>query len=1097
MFGKKSYGKTSYILDRIKENKGDKILLLVPSHNTFMIENRVIKYLGEESQKKVQIMDFKKLTNRFLSNSGDLERISSNGKSLLIKYLLRGNHENIFYFSKYDKKGELNEEVLSLIMDFKNYNIDGEKLDNLMGGLKEDEELYKKLHDIKFLKGKYEEYIKDNYIDPLDDMKVLNDILLRDKSLFKDYDIYIDGFEIFTYYQYEFLSIILNRVKSITLSLTLSKDKNIIYKTPLLIKDKILNILFKGKVFDIKEVYLDKSIKDHDLLYLGENFTNYNIIPFDDEVKNIRINKCLNNYYEVLELSLSIRELVMNKGLRFKDIGVICRDIDSYENFIKVSFDDFNIPYFIDKKNTIKSNIFSIYLNSIFEIFEYNFSYNSLFKYIKSGILNIDDEDIYILENFSLENNIKGYKWLKDFDKDSLVKYTLNEDPYNYDLDRINLIREKIISPLNEFYKKVKGKHKAPYFVLELYNFLDRVGAINRVLELSFIYKEENQLFSKEIVMVLNSIFEVLDEINKVFKEEIMDFKEFSSILIDSINKLEVSNIPLRVDEIIIGDIERINIGDYKALFIIGCTSGVFPKAYKKDEILNDREKEYIKSFGYDFTGSKIDKNISERYLLNSMFNIPKDYLYISYSISNMDGTSLKPSIIINKIKRMFPHLKEENKTLIKDDLGIYSKKSTLSLLLDNIHFKNKDLSPLEIKALNYYYKDKDFKDYIERFIHKKYKNESLSKSLSSYVFSKTKFSVSSIESYSRCPFKYFLRYVVKLKGRKEYSFTSYEYGNITHYMLESICKTHRSALKNLSKYDIEALVESHFNSLIDKNYILNNNNKFRASSNKVKKILSNTLFYLSEHLKLTRFNHELYEFNFGLTLDIDNSIVNFKGKIDRIDTCLYKDETLINIIDYKSSIKDIDYGKIYKLLNIQILAYMKYILDMYSLKNIKASPCGVFYFTVHSPMVKNKGDTYKEKSKLYKYSGIMSDDLNKLSLIDLSINKDSLILPIKLTSKGDISKSVSKETLLNEKEFQDILGFVDKSIKDKIEGIYKGNIPVYPILDNKDDKKCTYCDYLGVCKFIKRSNNFDIIPKMKKEIFFNILGERDNSEFK
>ena len=61
-----------------------------------------------------------------------------------------------------------------------------------------------------------------------------------------------------------------------------------------------------------------------------------------------------------------------------------------------------------------------------------------------------------------------------------------------------------------------------------------------------------------------------------------LSFSEFGKILINSISKIEISHVPMRMDEILIGDIERLKIGNYKVLFVIGCNSINFPKIYKK-----------------------------------------------------------------------------------------------------------------------------------------------------------------------------------------------------------------------------------------------------------------------------------------------------------------------------------------------------------------------------------------------------------------------------------------------------------------------------------------------------------------------------------
>lgn len=1120
IYSKKGYGKTQYILDKISENKNNKILLIVPSHNTFMIENRVIDYLGESILSRVEIMDFKKLTHKFLNifKGKKQRRISNIGKSLLINYILRGNRDELVYFKKSNNLN-LHDGILSTIVDFKNYNIHKGDIENILLKLDVDSELYKKLYDLSLLNEAYEDYLNNKYIDPLDDMKIVNDILSKDRGLYRDYDIYIDGFEIFTYYQYEFLNIILNRVRSITLSLTFDKNSNnIIYDQFRTIRKKIMDILFSKNIYDIEEIYINGVNKDRELKHLDESYLNHSIECYDKEVKNISINKCLNNFNEVEELCRKIRSLVIDRNYRYNEIGVICRDIESYENFIRVSFDEFNIPYFIDKKNTITSNIFSIFLISIFEIYQYDFSYNSLFKYVKSGLLNIDEEDIFLLENFSIENGIKGYKWKSDFDENSCVRYKIDDEDRIEDLERVNEIRRVVINPLVSFFNKIGGNHNVNYFIKELYNFLDGNSIIDNIKNVCNNFNRNNEfIYVKELLQVVNNVFDILDEINNIFKDEILDFEEFYRILIDSISKIEISHIPMRIDEVLIGDIPRVKIGNYKALFVIGCNSSNFPKNYKREELLNDLEKRYISRLGYDFSGTILDKNISEGYLIYSMLNIPHEYLYISYAISNMEGVSLKPSILIHKVKRIFTKIIEENKAIIGNEFSIdklYSVRGTLNHVINYIYNNRNDVNvyPQLIRDLfKFYYENEDFKGFIDDFIYgfnNNHKKEILSSRINRYIHRKKRFSISSIETYSKCAFKYFLEYVIRMKRRKEYSFDTYEYGNITHFLMENICKgiNKSNSLKDLTRDEIGSLVDKYFLELVfsDRKYILNNNFKFNVFGHKIKKVIIDAIFFTGQHLYNSDFTHELYEFRFG---DMDNIInislrdgtkVPFIGRIDRVDLCKYNDEVLINIIDYKSSKHDIEYGRIYRTLNIQTIAYMKYILDIYRNKfDIKINPCGIFYFTIYRPTIKNKNDInlHMELGKRYRYSGIMIDDIEKLKLVDNNLfNSNNLILPIKITKSGELSKQGPLDGVLSENEFDDMLKFVHNSITTLIEKIYEGDISVHPILDSVQDNKCSYCDHMSICGFTRKDNNYDILEKMDKDTFFSLI-ERGNGK--
>ncbi|BAK80572.1 PD-(D/E)XK nuclease family protein [Candidatus Arthromitus sp. SFB-rat-Yit] len=1121
IFGKKGYGKSEYILNEIKNINDRKILIIVPSHNTFMMENRVLEYLGESALSKIEIMDFKKLTFKLLNifKAKTKNKITNIGKYLLVNYLIRNNYNQFLYFKK-NNSTNLSDEILSILVDFKNFNIDKNSINDILNNLNSDMELYKKIRDLDYINDLYNDYLDKNYLDSLDDMKIVNEIIKESDELFNYYDIYIDGFDIFTYYQYEFLKIIMDRSNKITISLTLDKFSNsIIYNEIFKIKNRIRELLFDKNCSDYEEVYLIDIDKSEDLKYLDRNYLKYDAKAYDYEVRSIFLNKSLDNFYEVEELCKKIRSLVINKGYRYKEIGVVCRDIDSYENFIRVSFDEFNIPYFIDKKNEITSNVFSIFLFSIFEIFENNFSNNALFTYIKSGLLDLNDEEIFLIENFVQENGISKYKWKSDFIDEDCVRYRIEDmNKDHIDISDINNIRKKIINPLMSLFNKVKDKNSVNYFIKEFYGFLKEFGFLDKVSLICETLKSRNDFINaNELIQIVNNVFDILDEINDIFRNEEMSFSEFMNILINSISKIEISHVPMRMDEILIGDIERLKIGNYKVLFVIGCNSINFPKSYKKEDLINDLEKDYIKNLGFEFSITNMEKNLSENYYIYSLLNIPKDKIYISYSISSIDGTSMTPSILISKIKKIFPKIIEENTTIIKNDFSLdkmYSMNSTLSIFISDFKncISNGKLSNIQRDLYNFYINNEEFKYFLRFFLMRirgENYNDLLDLDILHHIYKNSKFSISSIEVYSKCPFKYFLDYIIKIKTKRLFSFETYDYGNIVHFLMENICKNIIKScdFSNLSKDEIDKFIVEYFNNVIfsnkNKSYILNNNFKFKAFAQKIRKIVSDAVFFTGRHLSNTEFFHKYYEFEFGKTNSKIELVLNdgrkasFVGKIDRIDFCKSNNEVFINIIDYKSSIYDIDYGKIYNNLNIQTIAYMNCIIRLYRENyNINLSPCAIFYFTISKPVIKNKKgiDLIKEIGKYYRYSGFLIDDIEKINLIDRNVlNGNGSIVSVKINKNGEIAKHNSSDSILTENEFNDMLEFVHNSIKDKILKIYDGNIEVCPVLDDMEQSKCSYCNYIGICKFTKHENKFKIVNELDKSSFLNLIRKGSN----
>jgi ATP-dependent helicase/nuclease subunit B len=147
---------------------------------------------------------------------------------------------------------------------------------------------------------------------------------------------------------------------------------------------------------------------------MEHNLFSYPYSQYNYKPQNIKLFKALNKYSEIENVASDIVRICRDKGFRFKDIAVVTGDLDGYQSIIKAVFNEYNIPCFIDKKRDIDDNPIIVLIISAVEIISKNWSYESVFRYLKTGLLDIENEDIDVLENYVLENGIKGNKWLME-----------------------------------------------------------------------------------------------------------------------------------------------------------------------------------------------------------------------------------------------------------------------------------------------------------------------------------------------------------------------------------------------------------------------------------------------------------------------------------------------------------------------------------------------------------------------------------------------------------------------------------------------------------------------------------------------------------
>ena len=126
----------------------------------------------------------------------------------------------------------------------------------------------------------------------------------------------------------------------------------------------------------------------------------------------------------------------------------------------------------------------------------------------------------------------------------------------------------------------------------------------------------------------------------------------------------------------------------------------------------------------------------------------------------------------------------------------------------------------------------------------------------------------------------------------------------------------------------------------------------------RLKKVIKKSVKYIINTLKNSDFKVYGNEIEFGdgkkyapIEIRLDNNQrAEIIGKIDRVDIAENEDGKYIRIIDYKSSVKNVDLNEVMAGIQIQLLTYLDAIT-----KEENANPAGVLYFNLIEPIIKTK----------------------------------------------------------------------------------------------------------------------------------------------
>ncbi|MBO3314288.1 helicase-exonuclease AddAB subunit AddB [Clostridium perfringens] len=1149
IYGRAGTGKSTFCINQIKKkinnSPTNKLILLVPEQFTFQTENKVLSAIGERYVLNAEVLSFKRLAHNVFNEYGGATRtiMGDAGKSMLIFKVLEDLGDNMTVFKNASRQKGFIDIASKTITEFKKYNVNNEVLDLTINEI-EDENLKMKMEELKDVFNEFNSRLHEGYVDEEDQLLLLNE-KLDGCSLYDGAEIWIDEFSSFTPNQLSVIGKLLKRAKSVNITLSidevnLPKGESDLFVATKNTEKRLMNLIQEEGIAFNGYINLNEDIpyrfkENKELAHIERQLYAYPFKQYRGKNNSLRLYRANNNYDEIEFVAKDILRLVREKQYRFKDISVICRDVDNYEKVVSAIFSEYEIPYYIDKKIDIASNPLIVFINSAVDIISKNWTYESMFKYLKTGLIKEfrgveGAELIDELENYVLAYGIKGKKWMEEWVNysSSILKEEEISEENKQRLERLNDIRETIVTPLDDLNKQCKGKKTLKEFATILYEFLDSKLDVMDTIDKYVDYFKENDMAieAKEYSEVRDIFIDVLEQAVDVLGNEVMDLNEFMKVLNIGLSQYEMGLIPVALDQVNIGDITRIKSRGTKALYIIGVNDGVLPSASKEEGILSDNDREILLEKGISLASDTRTKIFEEQFLVYTAFTIAEEYLVVTYPLADFEGKSQRPSIIVHRLKKILPNVKEESEgfKLVNDKYEkISAKIPTLNELMIAIR-KNYDGAEIEDYwkyVYDWYLREPKWKERIE-YVKKGLEYTNLENNISKekakklYEDNKNKISlsVSRLERYAQCPFAYYIQYGLKAKDRKIYEFTAPDLGSFMHEILDEFTneiKEKDLKWSDLSKENCRNII----NSLVDnqvknnKSSILNSSKRYSYFTDRFKRILTKSVMVISEQMKRSDFEIYKNELAFGFSKDVNSIKLDLpsgesfylNGRIDRVDKLNLDGETYLRIIDYKTGSKKFDLNKFYNGLQMQLLVYLDALIN--NSENIvenQAMPGAILYFRIDDPILKSKGDLTEEEIKSevlkeLKLEGLLLDDVKVVKAMDntLEPGTHSLIIPANMKKAGDLGKN---KALITMEQFELLRKYVNEKMVEICQNMIEGKIDIEPCKENKNIV-CDYCNYSHICQFDSslEDNRYKVIPKKKDEDIWKSINEKVGGE--
>lgn len=1114
----KSYAMYKSLIKKSIEQPNEKFILIVPEQFTMETQRDIVNMHPNHGTLNIDIKSFNRLSVSIFDelNVSDSNILEDFGKSMVIRKILDELKDDLLvYKNSYNKDGFI-DEAKSVISEMLQYRCDNEVLEHMLEEVSKDSVLYLKLHDIKLIYDRFLSYINSQYILSEQNVEILAQSIKNSRYIKSSY-IYFDGFTGFTPLQYEVIEKLALYSKQISFALTI--DTKLVTKLNSISSTHIFNlsrntIIKLHNIAITNSIDIDKSIypgtkglgrhkNNEELAHLGKSIFRYPITNYAKDLNSIYIDEFVTANDEISSAARRIRSLVKDQGYRYRDIALVTGDLNYDSDIIKKVFKTNGIPFYIDENKNFEFNSCTEVIDSLIDMILEDFSFDTVFRYLKTGIVSMELSSIDELENYVLQHGMSGYKWWTNEIKEKKYK-----DRYNY--DRIENCRIIFINSISQFRSNVcNGKHSVHDYIESIKEFLVKNHIEDYLEHICNMLKDYNDMVMLDAYgQVLTKLYDVFDKYDAILGSEILTLEEFKNVLMVGFEDVSLGTLPASMDQIIVGDITRTRLNHIKALFVLGTNEGLIPAATSRKSLLSDTDKTRLLNLGYELAPSDKDNSYIGQLYIYLNFTKPSNLLYISYRKNGADMVPIRPSYIINHLINIFPRLTISKH---KKDIEFVTPADSKDSFIYNV---SNDCIDETTAAVYKYYLEHGYNSFLETVrCGLNYTNNQAKLSFETAIElygKELNNSISKLEKYASCPYSYFLLYGLQIDERKEHTVELSDMGTILHGTMEKLFIHVHDKLDNdwekLSDEDRVSLTKQ----FVKEAAYENNDSIFDETSrnqnllNNMTNVAIRTTLTLHKHILSGRFVPEFFEKEFSkrdelkaLKYELNHGInMNLKGVIDRIDIYKTEDTIYVKIIDYKSGDKDIEYSKLKAGTQIQLFVYMDAALELLKKRypQYEVKPAGLFYYHFTNPFIQMEDgkdiDIEDAKMKNMRLKGIVNSNEDIVKLIDREVN---YVLPISVNKDGEIKDS---DKLINEDSLYSAFNHTRKVIKELGNSIVEGNIDIQPI-EKDGNSPCSYCNYKRICGFDMQygNNSYKHCEKINRDTYFEELKDLEKEE--
>jgi ATP-dependent helicase/nuclease subunit B len=1070
-----------------------RVLLVVPEQYTLQAERGAMEAMGLPGFMDFDVLSMTSLGRRVFADVGgaaDTKNfIDQYGKIMLIARLLHKHaadpDEHLEAFRASGPSAALAAHISDMISELKNFNITPSDLEDIAAMLGKDDLLGLKLSDIALIYRGFERELSGKLRDTADYLKEFT-AKIPESGYIATSEIWLSG--------YDYLSPAMNDAvielarKALGVNIVLTADENDpFFSLTNGLADKLTDEARKvGIKTERSHIDINYTRKlPAEIAHIEQNLFAGKSKPFvTSQTANapqaqdasraathyanaITLTSAANFYAEAETVASQICDIIRDDGYQYRDILVLCNDMQTRVPILKRVFGEYGLPVFVDQRRAVEHNPVIELLLALPELAARGRKYEDVFRVLKTGFAGIDRNAVERLENYALEYRIRGSLWDREF----IYGGTDNAE----EMQALNEARAQVsalFAPFEKSFNKSRSAREKTEclraFITDNMEISNRVETMARELEAAGTLE-----YAAELTAIESVALGVLDQLGNALGDIEMTPREYANCLRAGLNSVRIGMLPTSADQIVIGTMQRTRSSHAKAVFVVGANDGVLPSASEDDGILNSDEKQRL-----ELTGNFLGRNdetvyFEEQLAIYRNLSKPSKKLYISYSAFDIRNKELRPSHIFNRIHKLFRdniRIQKDIIAAVEDPLALVQyPEEALIHLTDNIrnaHSSGKtkldapwpDVMRVLQKKPEYRARLFNIQTGLN-FNYSSAKRERVSRKTLEMLMKPT-VSPSAIERYSRCPFSWFIGNALRLSERRVRELDYRSIGDIYHELLMQ----YGERVNNNAKWDsvtreecghiiretYENLTRTYKEGLLGKSAAESEEADGYTDYRKerITRVAAEAAWAVTNQVRESNISQMLFESSFSRGADFapieidaadsaETKKLSVSGRIDRVD--ITDGENAV-ITDYKSGSEKFSAADIRGGWQLQLIIYLLAVTGSGDYK-----PGGINYLGISEPHIEDAGNAdklAKAIAKEFKPDGLFATNADSEShnekLDELNELMDSVRGTLKTLAIDMLAGKVSANP---------------KTAK-KITAGFSGS----------PRTACSYCAYRGIC---------------------------------